>query len=60
VFDCDFEDALLIFLKSTKHELPFKIFVSKFDGWKGRHLCGRPWAALSFATPLPSTPIANQ
>ena len=53
MFDCDFEDALLILISlRTKHELPFKIFVSKFEGWKGRHSYGRPRAALSLATPL--------
>jgi len=43
VFDCDFQDALLILVQyieiSTKHDLlSFEIFVSKFDMWKGRHL----------------------
>ena len=28
-----------------------KFFVSKFEGWKGRHFYGRPRAALSLATP---------
>jgi len=35
-----------------KYELSFKIFVSKFEGWKGRHFYGRPRAVLSLATPL--------
>jgi len=26
------------YILSTKHDLPFLIFVSKFEGWKGRHL----------------------
>jgi len=26
--------------------------VSTFEGWKGRHYCGRPRATLSLATPL--------
>jgi len=33
----------------------FKFFVSKFEGWKGRHFYGRPRAALSLATPLVTT-----
>jgi len=34
-----------------------KIFVSKFEGWKGRPFYGRPRAALNLATPLAnSTP----
>ena len=38
---------------STKHDLfSFKIFVSKFEGLKGRHFNGRPRAALSLAAPL--------
>jgi len=36
-----------------KHDLLyFKILVSTFEGWKGRHFYGRPRAALSLATPL--------
>jgi len=33
-----------------------KIFVSKFEGWKGRHFYGRPRVALSLATPLRARP----
>ena len=32
--------------------LSFQIFVSKFEGWKGRYFYGRPRAALSLAKPL--------
>jgi len=61
VFDCDFEDALLILISlRTKHELPFKVFVSKFEGWKGRHFYGRPRAALSLATPLVTAIVAER
>jgi len=54
VFDYDFEDALLILVSliCTKHELPFKIFESKFEGCEGRHFYGRPRAAHGLATPL--------
>ena len=43
---------------STKHDfLSFEIFVSKFfEGWKERHLYGRPRAALSLATSLVGRP----
>lgn len=41
---------------STKHDLFFfYILVSKFEGWKGRHLHGRPPATLSLPTPLFTT-----
>jgi len=38
-----------------KHDLlSFKILVSIFERWKGRHFCGGSRAALSFAALLPS------
>jgi len=45
------------FLAAT--EVSAQVFVKKFEGWKGLHLCGRPWTALSLATPL-STALSNQ
>jgi len=57
VFVCNFEDALLILLSLNKHkhERSFETFVSKFEGWKGRHFYGRPRAAHSLTTPLLTT-----
>jgi len=52
VFDCDFQDALLILISLNKHETWFSFirdFVSKFEGWKRRHFYGRLRAALSLA-----------
>jgi len=42
------------YIISTKRDLSFNIFVSKFEGWKGRYFYGRPRAALGLATPLGS------
>jgi len=50
VFDCDFEDALLILIALNKHKhdlLSFKIFVSKFEGLKGRHFMVGPGRHLA-------------
>jgi len=38
----------------------FDNFVSKFEGWKGRHFYGRPPAALSLSTSLSKIQQLNQ
>jgi len=56
MFDCDFQDVLLILISLNMHETwpSFIIFESKFERWNERHFYGRPRAALSLVTPLPS------
>jgi len=53
MFDCDFEDSVLILISLNKRETwTFISNFCKFEGWKGRHVYGRPRAALSLTAPL--------
>jgi len=55
VFDRGLQDALLILISLNRHESWSSFilnFVSKFEGWSGRHFYGRPLAALGLVTPL--------
>ena len=55
-FDSDVENALLLlssFISMKQEFLSFVIIVSNFEGWKGLHFYGQPWATFNLAMLLP-------